>query len=258
MRTITILCGAVAAGVMASQGRQATITMPTGGALASAAATAFVGWLVAIAAGFEGVVPVACGVLAGATPALARHRRREQASRQQARRWPDFLAAVRARLATGAALPAACAEAGRLLGGRFESLVGAPGAPFSSVVASARQAWSDPLADRVLTTLEVAQTAGGSQVSVVLAALAASLGDELRLRRAHEAALTEQRLTAGVALLAPWAILLLSNATNPAAAEAFDTPTGDLIVGGGLAATVIGYSLARRTARLSRPPRMFR
>ncbi len=125
-------------------------------------------------------------------------------------------------------------------------------------MATARQTWSDPLADRVLTTLEVAQSAGGSQVSVLLAALASSLGDELRLRRAHDAALTEQRLTAGIALLAPWVILLLSNATNPAAAEAFATPTGNLIVAGGLAATVVGYLLARRTARFSRPPRMFR
>jgi len=58
-------------------------------------------------------------------------------------------------------------------------------------------------------------------------------------------------------LLAPWAILALSVATNPASAEAFSTSTGNLIIAGGLAATVVGYVLARRSARLSRPPRLF-
>ncbi|HEX5630221.1 MAG TPA: hypothetical protein VFY15_01045, partial [Acidimicrobiia bacterium] len=170
MRTFTVLCAAMAAGVLASPARRVTVAAPTGKAVVGAAATAIAGFVFAVAAGFEGVVPAAFGLLATGFPALAGHRRNEKASRRQAARWPDYLAAVRARLATGAALPAACAEAGRLLGGRFESLVAAPGAPFASVLATARQTWSDPLADRVLTTLEVAQTAGGSQVSVLLAA----------------------------------------------------------------------------------------
>ena len=44
---------------------------------------------------------------------------------------------------------------------------------------------------------------------VILAALGVSVADELRLRKAHRAALTEQRLTAAVALIAPWALLAL-------------------------------------------------
>lgn len=94
-------------------------------------------------------------------------------------------------------------------------------------------------------------------MGAALGALTTSVNEDLRLRRAHDAALTEQRLTAGVALSAPWVILALSVATNPTSSEAFATRTGKLIVAGGFLATAVGYAMARRSARLSRPPRLF-
>jgi tight adherence protein B len=116
----------------------------------------------------------------------------------------------------------------------------------------------DPVSDRVLATLVVANRVGGHRVGDVLASLQESVADDLRLRRAHDAALTEQRWTAGVALVAPWALLVLSIATNPQASYAFDTPEGAMVVGIGFVATVSGWLLARKSARLSEPPRLFR
>ena len=258
MRQLVALTAASAVAVAATRRRQVTLTMASGRSIVAALGSCFAALAVGVALGANRSLIVAGTVVLGGAPALFRRRRRDRQSRRQAARWPDFIAAVRARLAAGSAIPAACAEAGRLIGGKFESLAGPPGLPFTSVIATAREIWSDPLADRVLTTLEVASRVGGSQVGSVLAALSTSLGDELRLRRAHEAALTEQRLTASVALFAPWVILLLSTLTNPTAAGAFATPTGDLIVGAGAAVTLMGFALARRTARLSRPPRLFR
>ena len=69
--------------------------------------------------------------------------------------------------------------------------------------------------------------------------------------------MTEQRLTAAVALIAPWALLVLTVSTNPQAAHAFRTPTGAIVIGVGMAATGIGYVLARRSAELSKAPRVF-
>jgi hypothetical protein len=85
-----------------------------------------------------------------------------------------------------------------------------------------------------------------------------SVADDLRLRKAHEAALTQQRLTAAVALIAPWALLLLTITTNPQAASIYASSSGSSIILLGLAGTGLGYALARRTARLSRAPRLFR
>ena len=84
-----------------------------------------------------------------------------------------------------------------------------------------------------------------------------SVGDDLRVRAAHNAALTEQRMTALVALVAPWALLALTISTNPAAADAYKTAEGANVIAIGLAVTLGGYAIGRRVATLSRPPRLF-
>jgi len=257
MRTLAVVCAAGAVSAAWSRPRRVGVIIPSAAGIARALAGFAAGWTVAVASGVSGVAAFVAGGLAAAVPGAMRRRARDREARREALRWPDFLAAVRSRLATGSAIPAACADAARHIGGRFLDLAAPSGVPFAATVAAARDRWADPLADRILTTLELAATVGGSHVGAVLGALTASVNEDLRLRRAHDAALTEQRLTAGVALFAPWVILALSVATNPVSAEAFSTRTGNLILAGGFAATSLGYVLARRSARLSRPPRLF-
>ena len=231
-----------------------------------AAAALAAGTAAAVAAVSLGGNAAAAGAVAAmgaAAPALAATARARRAVEQAAGRWPDFLAALRGRLAAGEALPDATAAAASASGDRMAGLAHrleegrAAGRPFATTLAEVRADWADPLADRVLTTLAAASGIGGDRVGTVLSGLAGSVADELRLRRARQAALTEQRLTAGVALGAPWALLLLSTATNPQAATAYSTRTGTLVVLAGLAATTAGYWLARRAARLSHMPRVF-
>lgn len=253
-----MLCASGAVLGLGTRPRPATIAMPRMPAGAMVAVPiGLVGLTLGMSAGAPPSIAAALGLLAAPLPlAAARGRANRQASRS-AGRWPDFLAAVRSRIAAGASVPDATRMAAAHLGGRYDQLARGRGVPFAQAMADARESWSDPLADRVFTTLTVAAEIGGRHVDAVLATLAASVGDELRLRRAHDAALTEQRLTAAVALVAPWAMLGLSVATNPTAATSFSTPTGSLIVALGLVATVLGYGLARRSARLSQPPRLF-
>lgn len=258
MRVAAAFAAAAAVGiVLLGRPRPWTIPLPDPTGFGAAAVAALGGAVLAGAAGLPAAVAAAAGAISALAPGATRRRATERAVRSTAARWPDFLAALRSRLATGASIPAACAEAGRHLGGRFEDLVLPPGVRFVEGLEEVRDRWADPLADRILTTLALASTIGGAHVDAVLGALAGSVADDLRLRRAHDAALTQQRLTAGVALFAPWVILALSIATNPTAADAFATRTGSLIVGGGLVATGAGYALARRAARLSRIPRLF-
>lgn len=256
VRTLAVVLAAAAVGCGFAPRHPVTVTLPSPRAARAAGASGLAGWMTATAAGVPVVVATALGLGTALLPGLLRRRSRDRRSRADARRWPDFLAAVRSRLATGAAIPAACADAARHVGGRFLDLA-APGMPFADLAATTRDRWADPLADRVLTTLELANQVGGTQVGAVLGALTESVNADLRLRRAHEAALTEQRLTAGVALCAPWLILTLTVLTNPTSAEAFSTRTGHLIIAGGGVATIAGYLMARRSARLSRPPRLF-
>lgn len=172
-------------------------------------------------------------------------------------RWPDFLALTRGRIAAGEPLPDAVRVAGRSLGGGFEMLDRPWGGSFGEGLREIQIEWGDPVADRVLTTLRVAVETGGAHVDSVLSSLALSLSDEIRLRRAHEAAIAQQQMTAGVALLAPWLILLLSLTTNPQAATEFSSQAGRLVLAAGGFATLLGYYLARRASQLSAPPRVF-
>jgi len=219
--------------------------------------------LTAISLGGNTAAAGAMALMGAIVPSLAAASRARRAAEQAAGRWPDFLAALRGRLSAGEALPEATAAAAAAAGDRLAGLARRleegrmAGRSFAMTLAEVRADWADPLADRVLTTLAAAAGIGGERVGTVLAGLAGSVADELRLRRAHQAALTEQRLTAGVALAAPWALLLLTTATNPQAAASYSTATGTVVVLAGLAATSAGFWLSRRAARLSHMPRVF-
>lgn len=218
-----------------------------------------------VALGLVGVpsAAISVGVLLSAIPAMVDEGSRRRRKEAIAASWPDVLARMRARLAGGSTLVESF----------IDGIAGAPshlssmsmrieeavryGSGFGAALDEMRAELADPIADRVAMTLAVANGAGGRKVGEVLAALSTSVADELRLRRAHHAAMTEQRLTAAVALIAPWALLGLTLATNPQATAAYLTPTGTLIVAIGLAGTGLGYLFAARSARLTEAPRVF-
>lgn len=167
------------------------------------------------------------GIIGASVPwSMARSKSRRQ-SEELADAWPDFLALLRSQLASGAALPESFTAAARRLSGPIadaaDDIDNATryGDGFVAAVERLRRQLSDPTADRVLITVTTAYLSGGQRVGELLSALAASTADELRLRKAHHSALTEQRLTALVALLAPWGLLALTVATNAKAADVY-------------------------------------
>ena len=203
------------------------------------------------------------GVLCSAIPARLEQSRVQRRSNELTEKWPDFLAHVRSSVAAGATLPDAFIDAADRIGGAFAEYSDhvqrdtTYGGGFAVALTTLRTDLNDPVADRILATLLIAQRTGGHRVGEVLASLGVSVADEIRLRKAHDAAMTEQRLTATVALVAPWVLLSLSIATNPQAASTFDTPEGAVVVLGGLAATGLGWLLARRASTLTATPRLF-
>ena len=208
-------------------------------------------------------VAAAVGALGAAVPFWRSAARSSRQRAAIAEAWPDFLAVLRSHLAAGSSLPEAFTAASRRADRAIAAIVGhvedrlAAGASFDEYLTELRARFDDPVADRVLATIAAAHDAGGPRVAAILAALGSSVADELRLRKSHDAALTQQRLTAAVALVAPWGLLVLTVATNPQAAAVYASASGSTVVVAGMAATGLGYLLARRTARLSRPPRLF-
>lgn len=209
-------------------------------------------------------VAIAVALLVGGAPiAVTRSRQAKQAADLR-NRWPDVLMHVRSSVGAGATLPDAFISALRRAGDPFAGMADlirheiAFGGGFRAALETIRNEDKDPTTDRILVTLATANSTGGARVGEVVGMLGTSVGDETRLRSAHDAALTEQRMTVNVALVAPWALLCLSIATNTQAKLAFSSADGAVVVAVGLVATVLGWALANRAARLSQAPRLFR
>lgn len=211
-----------------------------------------------------GAVAVAVAVLAAAVPFLLSQQRRQRKREQAVSQFPDFLVRLRGHLSGGESVPEAFVAAASSMGGRFAAAATVAkrrmlqGQTMEEILGALATEWEEPVADRVFSVLATSHHTGGRQVGAVLSGLSSSVADELRLRAAHDAALTQQRLTALVALVAPWVLLVISVSTNPSAAAAYRSTTGSLVIGIGMVGTLLGYTLARRTARLSRAPRVLR
>ncbi len=267
MRGIAVLAAAAAAWVIAGGHLPSlTIQRPRWGLHAiigacAAGASAFV-----ISLGLLGtLIPAGAFAILGATiPLQVSSVRRRRTRELDAATWPDLLAHVRSSVAAGMTLPDAYVDAAERVGGPHAETLDEVrrhllyGGGFSESMDVVRSHADDATADRVAMTLVIANDTGGQRVGEVLAALSASIAGEFRLRQAHEAALTEQRWTAGVALAAPWAILALSIATNPQAADSFRTVEGGIVVGIGLVCTSAGWIFSHRVAALAHAPRVFR
>lgn len=219
-----------------------------------------------LALGMSGApaVAVAVGCLGATVPVAMDRRRVRKLRHERLGRWPHILTQVRSSLSGGSTLVDALVDALDRAGGDFATMAGTIrtgttfGDGFSSTVARIRSEVDDPTTDRILVTLDVAHASGGTRVGAIVGILARSVADEIRVQRAHDAAMTEQRLTVNVALIAPWVMLMLMVMTNPQAAASFTTPQGVGVICVGGVATGAGWLLAMRTARLSQPLGVFR
>lgn len=207
---------------------------------------------------------IAIGLILGMVPLAISQRRRRDAAAARRDHWPDVLMQVRSSVSAGSTLGDAVITAFSAGGGAFPDMAEivrrevAFGGGLPAAMLEIRTAENDPTTDRILVALSAASTSGGARVGEMISVLASSVADEIRLRKAHDAALTEQRLTVNVALFAPWVLLILSIATNPQAQESFSSPGGVVVIAVGFAATLLGWLLAMRTSRLKEPSRVFR
>ncbi|MBT8197006.1 MAG: hypothetical protein HKN01_05445 [Acidimicrobiia bacterium] len=259
MRGLALIMAVVGIWMLVVPGRRSSpAAPPSPRRIITSAGSALAGLMVGIVLTGSLYPSIGIGAIAAFVPnAMTTHRHTRDRERI-ASAWPETLSVVRARLGSGASIrdsfagavadnPTLSHWATDLAGIDFEAALNAFGA-----------AIDDPLTDRVVATIGVAHRVGGSRTGTIIGNLADSVADEVRVRRAHDAAVTEQRLTSLAALVAPWGLLLLTTATNTQAAEIYASTNGAVIVAIGLAATTCGYLLTRRALQLTRMPRAFR
>ena len=187
--------------------------------------------------------------------------RREERRRQRGTVWPDAIAVLIAAVRAGVSLPEACIGLtnrgpDELKEGfdAFTSTYRASGS-FDAALVALRTELSDPIGDRVAVALGLANEVGGSDLVRVLRALGDFVREDLRVRKEIEARWSWTVTAARVAAAAPWAVLLMMS-TRPEAARAYDSATGALVLALGGSATIIGYRLMLRAARLPDEPRL--
>ena len=267
MRGVAVLCAAAASWIVVTgvypKLRIQAPRMPVRYAIGAVAAFIVAGLLAMLSLGVP-VIALAMAFLAAMVPVTLGQQRQRLRHSEIRDAWPDVLSYTRTSISAGATLEdafMAALQRTESIEPRYAEVLRREvmfGGGFAAGLASIRSDHADPTTDRIAISLAGASGSGGSRVGEVVGVLAESVADEIRLRKAHDAALTEQRWTVNVALVAPWVLLALSVATNPQAKAAFSTAQGGFVVGVGLVCTVAGWFLARRAARLSSAPRVFR
>jgi tight adherence protein B len=116
---------------------------------------------------------------------------------------------------------------------------------------------ADPVADRLIEALRMTREVGGSDLGRLLRTLSQFLRDDARTRAELEARQSWTVNGARLALFAPWTVLLLL-ALRGTAVQAYDRPTGVviLVLGGGL--SFAAYAGMRRVGRLPEERRVLR
>ena len=189
--------------------------VPPAGAVAasvsSAAVIAAAAWLVTQVAALA-LVAAAAGALA---PFAWLRARRSRLVRSRRALWPDICDLLIASVRAGMSLPDSRRQPRRFR----PRAVASPFAAFARDIAASghfdssavrlKQALADPVGDRIVETLRMARQVGGTELTPVLRALAASVRADAALRAEVESRQSWIRGAAVLGVAAPWAILAM-------------------------------------------------
>ena len=128
---------------------------------------------------------------------------------------------------------------------------------FNECLDRLKAALADPVGDRVCESLRVAREVGGTDLGRLLSTLSGFLRDDARTRAELLARQSWSVNAARMAVAAPWLVLILL-ATQRETLQAYDTPTGTLILAIGAILSFVAYRLMIRIGRLPEDRRVLR
>ncbi|CAO5255941.1 Flp pilus assembly protein TadB [Frankia sp. AgKG'84/4] len=205
----------------------------------------------------------AFAVFASLLPRALVTRRRNARMHDLRELWPDVVDNLASAVRAGMSLPEGLAAVGvrgpvqlRPAFTRFGEDYSATGS-FSICLDRLADELADPIADRIIESLRMAREVGGTDLGRLLRTLSTFLREDARTRAELE---TRQGWTvnaARLALAAPWIVLLLL-ATRGQNVQAYDSPTGVLVLAGGGGVSALAYVLMRRIGRLPEEGRVLR
>lgn len=169
--------------------------------------------------------------------------------------WPDAIDNLRSAVRAGLTLPEALSQLADRGPEELSDAFGSfakdyrSGARFDDALNRLKNTLADPTADRLIAALKVTREVGGADIGRLLQTLSDFLRDDARTRAELEARQSWTVNGARLAVVAPWAILLLL-ATQPDAAAAHQSVAGLFVLLGGMTVSVICYRLMLRIGSL--------
>ncbi|GAB3064355.1 type II secretion system F family protein [Sediminivirga luteola] len=208
--------------------------------------------------------PAACfACFAAAAPALLIRQRARSRQREAREQWPEAIDHLASGIRAGLSLPEAVmalAERGpeelREHFAYFTRQYRGTG-NFAASMRALKEHCADPVADRVAEALVLTRHVGGTEVGVVLRALAEFVRAENRVRAELQARQQWTVVGARLAVAAPWVVLAMLS-LRPENAAAYSSAAGATMLLTGLLVSVCAYWLMRRIGRLPEEPRVLR
>jgi tight adherence protein B len=207
---------------------------------------------------FVGIVPA---VAVSALPAAYFTRRRARMLREVQAAWPDALRDVLASIAAGRSLLQAMQSLGdhgperlRETFARVSSRARMTG--LGPALEAAKEELADPVSDRVLEVLLLADETGGSIVRLVLADLVTSITKDLEVAEQVETDGLEMRINARAVVALPWAVLVALTAGRGPFRDFYQSPAGVATIAVGLLLSVAGFLIVTRLGRTPAEPRV--
>jgi tight adherence protein B len=240
--------------------RQAGLVITPGQFAAVSASLALVAFLAVWA--LTGAAPVAVvpAMAAGTIPWAWFSRQRQRFRRQRQMAWPDALRHLVASLEVPMSLHRALVALGRTgpeplreVFARYELMASLDQ---TAALQAIRQDLSDPLADRIVEVLLVAQSKGNRVVVDILRDLAEHTAADVRLDEDIETANLEKRIEARSAVVLPFAVLVLLCSSSEAYREFYSTPRGVFVIVLGALMAFVGTLVISRLGRLRSEPRV--
>lgn len=177
--------------------------------------------------------------------------------------WPDAVDHLRSAIRAGLSLPEALIQLGENgpdeLRSYFRTFAAdyRSGGDFDDSLTRLKTNLADPIADRIVEALRITRQVGGTDLGRLLGTLAGFLRENARTRSELLARQSWTVNAARLAVAAPWAVLLLL-ATRPETAAAYNTGAGAVVLGTGIAVSMVCYRLMLRIGALPEDVRVLK
>jgi len=207
---------------------------------------------------FVGIVPA---LAVAAIPAGYFGRRRARALLLVQAAWPDALRDILASVAAGRSLVQAVHDVGEHgpepLRDPFAQISArARMTGLGAALEAAKDELADPVSDRVLEVLLLAEETGGSIVRLVLADLVTSITKDLEVADQVETDGLEMRINARAIVALPWAVLVALTAGRGPFRAFYQSGAGVATIALGLLLTLPCFLLVTRLGRTPPEPRV--